>query len=261
LGDGEIERPGTEERNGWEDKITRVESEGIRRAHELARAADLIIFLKDARDELMPEEADFFLRHADKLQQGKIIAALNKYDLIHAKAADEPASGPDILWRGGVAAHCAAFRAQIISAIGHAQSAVYPDARPDGPGIYCAPDAPGSQVTAAKRDRRSGNFCPCLAISAKTGAGLEELHNTVRAALLACSETEGDLAPNLRQSGLIRNALDELCALGDALKAGFAQDAIALHLESAARILDEVSGRSAGEELLGRIFSSFCIGK
>ncbi|MDR1490354.1 MAG: tRNA uridine-5-carboxymethylaminomethyl(34) synthesis GTPase MnmE, partial [Desulfovibrio sp.] len=74
-------------------------------------------------------------------------------------------------------------------------------------------------------------------------------------------EAEGDLAPNLRQSGLIRNAKDELDALEDALKAGFALDAIALHLETAARILDEVSGRSAGEELLERVFSSFCIGK
>ncbi|MDR1491080.1 MAG: tRNA modification GTPase, partial [Desulfovibrio sp.] len=227
LEDGEIERPGTEGQNGGDDKIARVESEGIRRTHELARAADLIIYLKDARDGLMPEEADFFLRHGDKLKQGKIIATLNKSDLIRADAAYEPASGPNVSWREGMAAHCAAFRAQVITAIGRAQSVDYPDAGPDGHDFFHAPEVPGLDAAEPmERDGELENICTCLAISAKTGAGLEELLGAVRAALLVGREAEGDLAPNLRQSGLIRNAKDELDALEDALKAGFALDAI-----------------------------------
>ncbi|MDR3176238.1 MAG: tRNA uridine-5-carboxymethylaminomethyl(34) synthesis GTPase MnmE [Desulfovibrio sp.] len=268
LGDREIGRPKTEGRSGNDDKITRVEGEGIRRAHELARAADLILYLKDARDELVSEDVEFFLRHIDKLEQGKIIAILNKCDLIRAGAEDEPASGPNVEWNEGLAARCAAFRAWVMNAIGRVRPVDYP-AGPNGPGPHYAPDTPklrdsgnAPKIRAvAERDGGLENICPCLAISAKTGAGLAELLKVVQTALLAGRETEGDLAPNLRQSGLIRNALDELHALEDALKAGFARDALALHLESAARLLGEVSGKSAGEELLGRIFSSFCIGK
>jgi tRNA U34 5-carboxymethylaminomethyl modifying GTPase MnmE/TrmE len=43
--------------------------------------------------------------------------------------------------------------------------------------------------------------------------------------------------------------------------AGCPRDMLALRLEHAARLLDEVSGASGNKELLDRIFSSFCIGK
>ena len=38
-------------------------------------------------------------------------------------------------------------------------------------------------------------------------------------------------------------------------------DMLAFHLDAASRYLDEISGRAETEELLDRIFSSFCIGK
>ena len=74
-------------------------------------------------------------------------------------------------------------------------------------------------------------------------------------------QTGGDAAPNLRQSHLLRQADDELAALEQALTDKHPPDILSVHLEAAAACLDEVTGRTDNEELLDRIFSSFCIGK
>ncbi len=112
---------------------------------------------------------------------------------------------------------------------------------------------------------------PCVVLSAKTGEGLDVLSQAIYQALTAPPGTEvlaeaqapvqGDIAPNLRQSGLLRQALSELEALAEALREGMPSDMLGVHLDTLAELLDEVSGSSGTEELLDRIFASFCIGK
>ena len=108
--------------------------------------------------------------------------------------------------------------------------------------------------------------CPRFAVSARTGAGLEALADGIRLALTGSgtppgASPAGDIAPNLRQSRLLRKAGEELLALELALEAGHPPDILGVHLEAAVACLDEVTGSTSNEELLDRIFSSFCIGK
>ena len=117
---------------------------------------------------------------------------------------------------------------------------------------------------------RDLGFCFCFPVSARTGEGLDALAEGMRKALAGSSsgqptdsflQATGDAAPNLRQSHLLRQADNELAALERALADKHPPDILSVHLEAAANCLDEVTGRTDNEELLDRIFSSFCIGK
>ena len=72
---------------------------------------------------------------------------------------------------------------------------------------------------------------------------------------------ESDVAPNLRQSRLLEEAAQELQSLAAAVRAGHPADILGVNLEAAMQLLDEVTGSSDNEEVLDRIFASFCIGK
>lgn len=113
-------------------------------------------------------------------------------------------------------------------------------------------------------------LCPCFPVSARAGEGLDALAEGMRQALAGSAsggtagpplQPTGDAAPNLRQSHLLRQADSELAALEQALIDKHPPDILSVHLEAAAVCLDEVTGRTDNEELLDRIFSSFCIGK
>jgi tRNA modification GTPase len=108
--------------------------------------------------------------------------------------------------------------------------------------------------------------CPVFAVSARDGDGLGELIRGIREAVQGrgkgCLEPgPGDLAPNVRQAGLLETVLEELTALGEDLDRQLPPDILGVRLDAAADALDEVTGGSSTEELLDRIFSSFCIGK
>lgn len=110
--------------------------------------------------------------------------------------------------------------------------------------------------------------CPCsarIAVSARTGQGLEELAALVRRTALARldgREPEPDEAvPNLRQAESLKRGLEELRALKDDVRSGVPYDVCAVRLETAAAALGEVIGLDTPDEVLNRIFASFCIGK
>ena len=69
------------------------------------------------------------------------------------------------------------------------------------------------------------------------------------------------LAPNARQSLVLERALHELDALLADIAAGSPYDCCSVRLDAAAALLGEVTGLDSPEEVLNRVFSSFCIGK
>ena len=114
----------------------------------------------------------------------------------------------------------------------------------------------------AGADNSALPVCPVYAVSAKKEAGLDALTQGIRTVLLdGRSEEGGDIAPNIRQSNLLRRSLAELDALSAAIDDDLPPDLLAVHLDAASLYLDEISGRADTEELLDSIFSSFCIGK
>ena len=101
-----------------------------------------------------------------------------------------------------------------------------------------------------------------VSLSALTGEGLRELEDAVSALFPASNPKEsGSLLTDQRQEEAARRASDAIGRAGEALAAGLTPDAILTDVEEALEALGELTGRSAKEEIVSRIFSRFCVGK
>lgn len=101
-----------------------------------------------------------------------------------------------------------------------------------------------------------------LWLSARTGAGLGELHAALRrlSQSAAGEVADGTFSARARQVEALRRAGGELAAARTAL-ATEALDLAAENLRAAHDALGEITGRVVPDALLGHIFSTFCIGK
>ncbi len=86
---------------------------------------------------------------------------------------------------------------------------------------------------------------------------------TIRRKVLADgTEPEpGELAPNMRQATALERALEELAELERDIAAGMPYDVCAVRLDAAVAALGDVVGLDSPEDVLNRVFSTFCIGK
>lgn len=102
-----------------------------------------------------------------------------------------------------------------------------------------------------------------ISVSAKTGEGIPDLLDRMAAELLP--EGGGILAQamltRLRQAEAVSTAREDLRRAADAVNAGLPEECVVADLREASRALAELTGEIAPEEVLDRIFSSFCIGK
>ena len=101
-----------------------------------------------------------------------------------------------------------------------------------------------------------------LATSALTGQGIDAL----RAAILQQLQAGGALADagalnNLRQRQAISATLHALEAAREANAVGLPHEIILMDLHAALRSLDSLTGATTPDDILGLIFSTFCIGK
>ena len=101
-----------------------------------------------------------------------------------------------------------------------------------------------------------------VSLSAVTGEGLERLEDAVAALFPAGEDTEsGSLLTDRRQEEAAARARDAIRRAREALAAGLTPDAILTDAEEALDALGELTGRTAREEIVSRIFSRFCVGK
>jgi tRNA modification GTPase len=102
-------------------------------------------------------------------------------------------------------------------------------------------------------------------ISVKTGAGIDTLVTRLAAALGAQDERrDAPLVSNVRHIELLQRARAALGRASDALSTStvaVSEEFILADLQEAAAALQEVTGQRTTEDLLGHIFSRFCIGK
>lgn len=99
-----------------------------------------------------------------------------------------------------------------------------------------------------------------MPISAKQGIGLEEL----RSKLSTCKsdfDANATLVTNLRHYEALRNALESLKAVRQSLADNIPTDLVAQDLRIALHHLGTIMGEVTTDEVLGTIFSRFCIGK
>ncbi|WP_027079437.1 tRNA uridine-5-carboxymethylaminomethyl(34) synthesis GTPase MnmE [Luteimonas mephitis] len=101
-----------------------------------------------------------------------------------------------------------------------------------------------------------------LSVSARTGAGLDRLHERLRTLWQgsATDAAEGAFTARARHVDALRRAAGELRVARQALAAD-SLDLAAEALRAGHDALGEITGRIAPDDLLGHIFSSFCIGK
>lgn len=103
-----------------------------------------------------------------------------------------------------------------------------------------------------------------LFISAKQNVGIEELKNTllsfVNTGALRNNET---IVTNTRHYDSLLKALEEIQKVRFGLESGLSADLMAIDIRSAIEHFNSITGQQAigNEELLGNIFSQFCIGK
>jgi tRNA modification GTPase len=69
------------------------------------------------------------------------------------------------------------------------------------------------------------------------------------------------LVTNPRHQDALHRAAGELAAAAAGLAGGVYADCLTIDLTAAASDLAEITGETAGEDLLEAIFSRFCIGK
>ena len=101
-----------------------------------------------------------------------------------------------------------------------------------------------------------------VTLSSVTGEGLDELGNAVSALFPAGDPKEaGSLLTDQRQEEAVRRARDAVRRARTALEAGLTPDAVLTDAEEALDALGELTGRTAKEEIVSRIFSRFCVGK
>ena len=114
---------------------------------------------------------------------------------------------------------------------------------------------------AAAGEREEGTGFFRIGLSAKTGEGVDRLCERIKS--LAGYEPRAEGVFMARRRHLA--ALDEALAALDAAKRGGEEGAgselVAEDLRLAQRALGEITGEFTADDLLGRIFASFCIGK
>lgn len=103
---------------------------------------------------------------------------------------------------------------------------------------------------------------PGLRLSARTGAGLEALRDRLLERAGGIASPEGLFIARTRHVQALREAGEHLASAGEhAAQADAALDLFAEELRLAHLALQRITGAFSADDLLGEIFSRFCIGK
>ncbi|HUJ51744.1 MAG TPA: tRNA uridine-5-carboxymethylaminomethyl(34) synthesis GTPase MnmE [Bryobacteraceae bacterium] len=108
-------------------------------------------------------------------------------------------------------------------------------------------------------ERRADPSEAFLAVSAVTGQGLEELRDQIAPA--AARELESGFITSIRHAQLLRESIEALGQAAKAAELGIPHEMLLLDLYAALRPIDAITGATTADDILNRIFSTFCIGK
>ena len=102
-----------------------------------------------------------------------------------------------------------------------------------------------------------------IAISSKTNAGIKQLREAIleRIEKSLPDFTSGVVVTSARHKQKLSSALKSLKSARKKIMAGESPELTAFDLREAVNAIDEITGKVYNEDILGRIFSKFCIGK
>ena len=212
-----------------------VERLGVERSRRAVRDADLIFVVTDVSQPLTEEDMDAvnLARNSGK----PWIFIENKCDLL---SSDTPDAQTDIFQHTGRFPDIFQHTGGLPDIFQHTGG--LPDNVSDGSG---------------------GEMVPlCVRLSAKTGKGLDRLENAVAHCCPPDAGTDsGTFLTDSRQEDAARRSLNALKRAQTAFEEGFSPDAVLTDVEEALDALGELTGRTAKEEIVSRIFERFCVGK
>ncbi len=114
-----------------------------------------------------------------------------------------------------------------------------------------------------KMDNTVLNGARRVAVSAKTGDGLAMLNEAIGEFLLSHKTDRADelMLTSERQYEVVGKAVTALDTACEGLQSRVPHEMILLDLYRALAALDEFTGEIVTDDILGRIFATFCIGK
>jgi len=139
-------------------------------------------------------------------------------------------------------------------------------------------DADGDDTALLERARAQGKYLAvankcdlaqtvpvpeALRVSALTGQGIEALRDAIltRLAPRGRLEQEGGFITSLRHENLLRDSSEALAHARTAAELGIPHEMLLLDLYAALTPIDAITGATTADDILNRIFSTFCIGK
>lgn len=114
-----------------------------------------------------------------------------------------------------------------------------------------------------RQAKRAAGESPVLTISALTGEGLEQLEEAIEKMVFGgIVQSAGSFwVSNVRHRDTLRRAGDHLKEALEGIGARVSEDLLAIDLRAALETLGEITGSTAAEEVIDRIFADFCVGK
>jgi tRNA modification GTPase len=102
-----------------------------------------------------------------------------------------------------------------------------------------------------------------LPVSALTGEGVPELRRRLVETIAPRGrlEQEGGFITTLRHEQLLKESREALEQARSAAELGIPHEMLLLDLYAALRPVDAITGATTADDILNRIFSTFCIGK
>ncbi|NJB35403.1 tRNA uridine-5-carboxymethylaminomethyl(34) synthesis GTPase MnmE [Croceivirga sp. JEA036] len=112
------------------------------------------------------------------------------------------------------------------------------------------------------KKKLTATYQPLLLLSAKTGAGIEALKEELLAMTVKGELGAGNqIVTNSRHYDSLIKAMEEVTKVKEGMDAELPSDLIAIDIRQVLFHLGEITGQVTNDELLGNIFSNFCIGK
>jgi len=126
--------------------------------------------------------------------------------------------------------------------------------------------SPGRWLVAGNKSdlpRRAETPEPMVPVSALTGAGIEALREAIceKVAPEGFNDQESGFITSLRHAQLLRDSVEFLRKARMAVMDNIPHEMLLLDLYGALRPIDAITGATTADDILNRIFSTFCIGK
>ncbi|HAU03502.1 MAG TPA: tRNA uridine-5-carboxymethylaminomethyl(34) synthesis GTPase MnmE, partial [Pseudoalteromonas shioyasakiensis] len=102
---------------------------------------------------------------------------------------------------------------------------------------------------------------PVIRLSAKNAEGIELVRTHLKACIGFQGATEGGFMARRRHLDALDHAAYHLNTGKEQLEMHIAGEILAEELRLTQQFLNEITGEFTSDDLLGKIFSSFCIGK